>query len=339
MAMDLEKPASDMHNTTSEPLVAVWVLTYNHEAFVERALLSILEQQTSFKVKIFVCDDCSKDATALKIKQIQDRNPEQIHFIANDKNIGPTKNAFLQYERCFQSGAKYIAMLEGDDFWDDPKKLQIQVDHLEQHPETCVVWHDYTFIDQAGLPLDPAPLKGSLRNYTKQELRKITSIKTLTVCYRNVMDSMPQDFFNCPNGDTFLFSMLGQFGGATFLPQISPAKYRVHHGGLWSETKSRQRDLLALKSYLSIAGYYAQLKDSETVNYYIDRYIKTNYLISFEDKSANKYFAAFKTFFVSLWVLLRFKYFKTIPHVIAKFAQIIIMGKEVKWALREPQKV
>jgi glycosyltransferase involved in cell wall biosynthesis len=333
--MDLAKQALDMQKETSDFSVSVWVLTYRHGPFVTKALESILQQKTNFRVQIYLSDDHSPDNTLDAVHEVMALHPNVIQLTTHPHNIGATLNAYQTYARCFQSEAKYIAMLEGDDFWDDPYKLQKQVDYLESHPEISITWHDYEVVNEAGDLIQPPPIKGSLRSYTSEELKRITSIKTLTVCYRNVFTEMPPEYLDCPNGDTFLFAMLGQKGGAAFLPEIAPAKYRVHTGGVWSEKKTRQRDLLTLKSFAALAAYFQGHKDHETVLYYIDRYVKIQLLICFEDRSAGKYIPAFKTLFQTIRLILIFKLYKTLPHVLSQFAQVILLGKEIKWALRQ----
>jgi hypothetical protein len=262
--------------------------------------------------------------------------PGLIDFTVNSQNKGATITAFETYSRCFQSGAKYIAMLEGDDFWDDPHKLQKQVDFLEAHSEISLVWHDYDIVDEVHQKLDPQPSKGYLRHYSSSELKQITSIKTLTVCYRNVVREMPKEYLRCPNGDTFLFAMLGQFGGAAFLENISPAKYRIHKGGMWGAKKLRHRDLLAIKSYIAIAQYFMRQNDHTTMLYYIDRYVKTQYLFCYEDRSRGLYLPMMRITIQTIKTIIKFNLYKTLPYIVKQFIRIILFGVEIKWDLRQP---
>lgn len=44
--------------------VSVIFITYNHEKYVEKALRSVLNQETDFPFEVVVGEDCSTDNTA-----------------------------------------------------------------------------------------------------------------------------------------------------------------------------------------------------------------------------------------------------------------------------------
>ncbi|MCK9208657.1 MAG: glycosyltransferase, partial [Salinivirgaceae bacterium] len=122
------------------PKVSVLVVTYNQAPFIEQALNSILEQKTSFEFEVVIGDDCSTDGTKEKITQFQKRYPEKIKPLFNEKNIGFLQNWKKSYQRC---RGEYLAILEGDDFWTDPLKLQKQVDFLDKNPDYGLVYTEY----------------------------------------------------------------------------------------------------------------------------------------------------------------------------------------------------
>src|SRR5947209_2333706 len=96
---------------------AIWMVTYNHEKYITKALESVIKQEVNFKIKLFISDDRSTDKTIQICESFVLKYPDTIELIINDTNIGPEKNGLKTYYRCFQSGAKYIALLEGDDYW------------------------------------------------------------------------------------------------------------------------------------------------------------------------------------------------------------------------------
>ena len=124
----------------SKPIkVAVFMPTYNQEAYVARAIRSVLAQTGKFELKLFIGEDASTDNTASICQDFEQRFGNYIDLQCNAQNLGPIANAYQVYERCFAFG-DYTAMLEGDDYWTDPAKLARQLEALEAEPraDLCV---------------------------------------------------------------------------------------------------------------------------------------------------------------------------------------------------------
>lgn len=117
---------------SSEVLVSVFMITYNHENYIEHAIEGVLMQKTSFPIELIIGEDCSTDNTRKIVREYEGRYTEIIKAQYPEKNRGMNNNflTVLQSAR-----GKYIALCEGDDYWTDPLKLQKQVDFLEANPE------------------------------------------------------------------------------------------------------------------------------------------------------------------------------------------------------------
>jgi len=129
-----------MQETISKPLVSVIIPSYNHEAFIEECIQSVLDQ-TFQDFEIVITDDGSTDGTVEKIKRFSD---PRIRLFEHAKNEGASiaANNCLRHAR-----GEYIAMLSSDDAW-LPEKLEIQVDYLQNHPEIYAVFTKINWIDE-----------------------------------------------------------------------------------------------------------------------------------------------------------------------------------------------
>jgi len=127
--------------------VSIIVPTYNHEKYIARSLDSIFMQETDCDCEILVGDDASTDSTPDILKQYVEKYPGRIKLFLREQNLGGTRNS---YELLMAATGKYIATLEGDDYWTDSKKLQKQIDFLEDNPGFIGTCHKFDVVDSDG---------------------------------------------------------------------------------------------------------------------------------------------------------------------------------------------
>jgi len=108
----------------NEIMVSVILIVYNHEKYLVQAIESILVQEVDFEYEIIVAEDMSTDSSRLIIDEYVKDYPKLFKPLYRQENVGATKNF---YEACTAARGKYIAHLEGDDYWCDNRKLQKQV--------------------------------------------------------------------------------------------------------------------------------------------------------------------------------------------------------------------
>ena len=111
---------------STELLVSISYVTFNHEKFVKRALDSFICQDTDFKYEIIITDDASNDKTPEILKQYEKNYPGLIRVNYN------TTNQFRKNHQPHQANFKiakgsYIALCDGDDYWIDRLKLKKQI--------------------------------------------------------------------------------------------------------------------------------------------------------------------------------------------------------------------
>ena len=174
-------------------MVSVAVVTYNHEAYIREALDSILMQQVNFSYEIVVGDDCSPDGTRKILEEYADRYPDRFVLLLREKNLGATANSYDI--KCHCRG-RYIAQLEGDDFWTDPCKLQKQVDFLESHPEFIGTAHMHNVVDENSRPIPGIDGYCEPGTFTMKDYLVEGNLpgQTATLVYRNIYREPAHDY-------------------------------------------------------------------------------------------------------------------------------------------------
>ncbi len=123
----------------SEPiLVAIKCLVYNHAPYLRECLNGFVMQQTNFPFVAIVHDDASTDDSADIIREYAVKYPNIIKPIFETENQyskGDGSLIRILTSAIDSTGAKYVALCEGDDYWTDSHKLQKQVDFMEKNEE------------------------------------------------------------------------------------------------------------------------------------------------------------------------------------------------------------
>ncbi|HFK5529225.1 TPA: glycosyltransferase [Elizabethkingia anophelis] len=224
-------------NSSLRPMVSVAMLAYNHQDYIGRAIESVLMQNIHYSVQIVIAEDCSTDNTRAIILEYQKKYPDIIKLILQNKNVGARQN---NYDLLSNLTGKYIAALEGDDFWTDPIKLQKQIFFLENHPEYSITFTNVNVVYEDGLENKVSTLTPieENRKYSGKEILQQWIAHTSTFVFRNEKEEMKNyaNFFFSYQflyGDTPLFLYLLEFGKAYGFTDYT-SSYRRHLGGALS---------------------------------------------------------------------------------------------------------
>lgn len=123
-------------------LISVIIPNYNRADTVGQTIDGILAQKVNADVEIVIGDDCSTDNVREVLLKYQKQYPDIIRLIFHEHNIGLGANWATCVKEC---RGKYICNCDNDDYWHNPDKLQMQLDFMEAHPESNVLFTDYRY--------------------------------------------------------------------------------------------------------------------------------------------------------------------------------------------------
>lgn len=159
-----------------EWLVCTKCYTFNHAPYIVDALNGFTMQQTSFPYVCVIIDDASSDGEQAVIEEYLqkhfdlsdksiDRNEENNDYILTCARHKTNKNCFFAviflkynhysakktketYFKPWIDNCKYVALCEGDDYWIDAKKLQKQVEFLDNNRDYGMCYSSFNRLFQ-----------------------------------------------------------------------------------------------------------------------------------------------------------------------------------------------
>ncbi len=222
--------------------VSISMVTYNHEQFIAKAIDSVLMQKTDFDYEIVIGEDCSRDGTRSIVLDYQRRYPDKIRLLLNEKNIGMHKNGVQTVQACT---GEYVAMLEGDDYWTSPCKLQKQVDFLDEHRDCVICFHNALLVHEDGSqqPYVYCPPDQNKFSTIEDLLIKGNFLPTCSKMYRrSLLDKIPEWVFSLKMGDWPIDVLISRHGNIGYINEIM-GEYRIHHSGVWFGMRQNWEEL------------------------------------------------------------------------------------------------
>lgn len=153
------------------PLVSVVVPTYNRSEAIRATLDSVLAQ-TLPDFELLVVDDGSTDDTVAVVASCGD--PRVRCLTGRNGGGAASRNRGLVEAR-----GRYIAFLDHDDRWAS-RKLELQADYLDRHPECGLVYCGMAYTDEAGNDLGPIQLPTPTGRVYEELLTRHNFVQTMS---------------------------------------------------------------------------------------------------------------------------------------------------------------
>lgn len=267
-------------NYSPPPRVSVLVVTYNHAQHIEQCLDSILRQKTNFPFEIVLGEDGSNDGTQEICKEYAKQFPDIIRLGIRDQKkkvylYGRATGKYNLLKVMKEGKGDYFAFCDGDDYWTDKKKLQKQVDFMNENPDYSFCSTDRMVIKDGRIIRDKRLQECFAKNnaqpieITKSNFFSPYLVKSNTILFRKeCLDFQLLNERYTEVKDTFIYYLLLNGGKGIIQPWIT-SNYRIHQGGRWT---SLSRFGMAKMNHHTIRGMYNSYlgEDIEVKNVYRD---------------------------------------------------------------------
>ncbi len=134
--------------------LVVVMTTFNQEAFIERAVTSLLEQTFS-RIHIILFDDGSSDQTAaIALELLEKQSDITWQIYIQNENLGVESHLAFRAPIIRELSCEYICFCSGDDWW-VPTRFEAQLTAFDRLPErVSLVFSSVCIVNQKGEVID-----------------------------------------------------------------------------------------------------------------------------------------------------------------------------------------
>lgn len=233
--------------------VSVYCPVYNQARYVRRCLDSLVNQKTTFRYEIVVHDDASTDGTKEIVLDYAREYPEIIVPVLEKQNIY-SQGISIRSAVAPHIRGKYVAVCEGDDWWTDLNKIQIQWEYMEAHPDCSLCVHEVEKYEATGDKKCGKMAPSDCERDFKTEdmiLGDGNMVGTNSMFYKAEHFMLPDCYLGWGVMDYPSCIYLSTVGKVHYQHR-SMSAYRVSSAGSWSETmKDDDRRLRYLKAIIN----------------------------------------------------------------------------------------
>lgn len=242
---------------TSRPVVSTIVPSYNQENYIVQTLKSALAQKGDFIHEVIAADDGSTDATHRLIAAAKASNSHIIRDISTGQNVGISRN----FERAIDASlGDYIAILEGDDYWTDEKKLAEQVRFLEENADCSMVFSKINVLNVTSNKMATLERQDSLRTnkLTGDDFLAhptLNLIANFSCCMfrAHLLKRAPKAVFSPRINEISVAFYFEQHGKIGFIDRAMSV-YRQHPQGVWTGKSKKDQLINGLEIRRSALG-------------------------------------------------------------------------------------
>ena len=274
-----------------EIMVSVLCAVYNHEKYLRDCIEGFIAQKTNFKYEVLIHDDASTDGSADIIKEYFERYPDIIKPIFQKENQYSKGKSISREFLLPQAKGKYIALCEGDDFWCNENKLQIQFDEMEKNPKAAMCAHRVKVFDNRTLmETGTIPMHSVQGQLFKDEVffalfEKCNNYPFHTSSYfinKKIMIKMKKDsplfmsVFKC--GDVPLMMYMAISGGIIYIDSIMSV-YRLSTEYSWHASMEKDKSNYIRHAKTNIAAFILyDIYANEKYSKFLEKSIKQEIL-------------------------------------------------------------
>lgn len=277
--------------------VSVFCIVYNHKKYIHECLDGFVKQKTTFQFEVIVHDDCSTDGSDEIIKEYQKKYPSIIKPILQHENqYSKGIRSIMATFMLPKASGEYITICEGDDYWTDENKLQMQVDFLEKNQDIGLVYTYANVFYQEEKRIAKNTIGEPFVSYEDVFING-NCIPTLTLCmrtslYKKYLEEINPAEKNWKMGDLPICLWFIKNSKIHLIPKVT-SMYRV-----LSESASHSNDPQKMaafnQSIYDIREYFAQKYDDMELLHQFDINNKIN--IAWKERNRDEFLSLYKEF-------------------------------------------